>query len=327
MISVPEHISRRFVYVDCGARGEAHHPFLSAYPQAQYIGFEADAEESARLQENFKHGRKIFPVGVGRKKQVLPFYITRNPACSSFIEPDHSFFGQFLDTNLDTEVQSVVDLPVVAMDEYLPKMGIFSVDFIELDTQGSELDILKGAEKLLNESVVGVMVEVEFSPIYKNQPLFADIDSFLRSHGFTLFDVSRHRYRRKAALRELPTRGHIVHGHSLYMRDFRLLSGSDCWEKSLKLAMVADFFGYWDYAYEIIQFLISLPECQAVETLVSILNKYEEVAAKKTKMYPVIQFANRLRLQKLLETIVRLSAKFVSAYQIETGASRKSWSD
>lgn len=95
MISIPERIIQSFIYVDCGARGENNHPFVSAFPGSQYIGFEADAAETDRIQINMKEGRKIFPVALGGQKADLPFYVTRNPACSSFLEPDQVFFPNF----------------------------------------------------------------------------------------------------------------------------------------------------------------------------------------------------------------------------------------
>lgn len=327
MISIPEKIASSFVYVDCGARGEENHPFLHAFPGAQYIGFEADAEESARVQAKLKNGRKIFPVAVGSTNETLPFYVTKNPACSSFLEPNPSFFGQFIDTAEDIEIRSVIKLPVVTLDEYLPKEGIRSIDFIELDTQGSELDILKGAEKFLRDSVLGLRIEVEFSPIYKDQPLFSDVDAFVRSCGFVLFDLSRHRYRRGSAPRTLATSGQLVYGHAYYMKDYRLISGPDAWLHILKLSMVADYFGAFDYAYEMVKYLASLPQHPEAKTFSAILGEYERASEKKTRIYPILRAANWLGLRKLLESLVRISAKFSSAYQIETSNGLRSWVD
>jgi Methyltransferase FkbM domain len=59
-------------------------------------------------------------------------------------------------------------------------------DVIKLDTQGSELDILKGAVKSL-QGTSFIDIEVEFNPIYKSQPLFSEVDMFLRAHGFVLW--------------------------------------------------------------------------------------------------------------------------------------------
>jgi len=52
-----------------------------------------------------------------------------------------------------------------------------------MDVQGGELLVLQGAEKRLKEVLV-IHTEVEFVSLYKDQPLFADIDNFLRARGF-----------------------------------------------------------------------------------------------------------------------------------------------
>jgi FkbM family methyltransferase len=327
MISIPDDIARSFIYVDCGARGEIHHPFLSAYPHAQYIGFEADAEESARVQANLQSGQRIFPVAVGRTNATLPFYVTKNPACSSFVEPDSGFFGQFLDSSDDLHILSTIDLPVVALDDYLPSAGVDTIDFIELDTQGSELDILEGAQNFLKCSVLGLRVEVEFAQIYKQQPLFSDIDPFIRSQGFMLFDLSRHRYRRKASPRELATNGQLLYGHAVYMKDYKNLSGPDAWIKTIKLIMISDFLGIRDYAFEMIEHLMKQSQQSEIEILAEIRREYEKFAAKRTRMFPLIQFADKIGLRRFLESIVRKCAIVVDAYRIETTIGRKSWSD
>ena len=52
-----------------------------------------------------------------------------------------------------------------------------------MDIQGSELKVLEYGVNVLNSAVL-VQVEVEFVEMYKDQPLFSDVDSFLRSQGF-----------------------------------------------------------------------------------------------------------------------------------------------
>ena len=46
-----------------------------------------------------------------------------------------------------------------------------------------------GDGELLNECLA-IEAEVMFSPLYIGQPLFSDIDTFLRQHGFTLWRLS-----------------------------------------------------------------------------------------------------------------------------------------
>jgi len=52
-----------------------------------------------------------------------------------------------------------------------------------LDTQGSELEILKGAVATL-KSCVGIETEVSFRQVYKDSDLFGDISLFLSEQGF-----------------------------------------------------------------------------------------------------------------------------------------------
>jgi len=48
-------------------------------------------------------------------------------------------------------------------------------------------------------NVVGIEVEVEFSELYEKQPLFNDVDNFIRDKGFELFDLRRGYWIRKVA--------------------------------------------------------------------------------------------------------------------------------
>ena len=85
------------------------------------------------------------------------------------------------------------------------------------------MEILSGAERLIASSVVGLQVEVEFGQMYIDQALFADVDRYLCNRGFYLLDLSRHRARRAAAPATIATRGQILWGHALYLRDSREL--------------------------------------------------------------------------------------------------------
>src|SRR5207245_10904604 len=59
---------------------------------------------------------------------------------------------------------------------------------IKLDTQGTEIDLLRGGEKCLRRSIFAVEAEVAFLPFYKNQALFTDVHNYLSGLGFQLMD-------------------------------------------------------------------------------------------------------------------------------------------
>ena len=244
-----------FIYVDCGARGEVSKPLLDVFANARYVGFEPDAEECSQLVQRAKDGYSYFPVAVGRDSETRMFYVTQNPACSSLLVPNQVFLDRFMECGPFFDVLETRRVETIALDTFLPGEGIHQVDFIELDTQGTELDILQGAENFLSSSVLGVQVEVEFSAMYQEQPLFADVDIYLRRFNFMLFDLSRYRLRRRTYPCNMRTRGQLLWGQAFYLKDYTALSRQDRKQKVIKLAIVASFLGFHDYALEIVDFL------------------------------------------------------------------------
>ena len=77
-----------------------------------------------------------------------------------------------------------VDVDQVRLDGILDQ----DIDVLKLDLQGYELDALKGCEKLLPR-IKAITTEVEFVPLYEGQPLFADIDIYLRARGFRFLNL------------------------------------------------------------------------------------------------------------------------------------------
>ena len=97
---------------------------------------------------------------------------------------------------------------------------VINPDFVKLDTQGTELYILKGMQHTLTRSIFGVEVEVEFIEMYLDQPLFNKVDSFMRERGFHLFDLKKYYWQRKCGIGfDGNHKGQLVHGDALYFRN------------------------------------------------------------------------------------------------------------
>jgi hypothetical protein len=75
---------------------------------------------------------------------------------------------------------------ITTLDTWLSESSLEAVHVLKLDTQGSELGVLEGAQQALGDVRV-LEIEVELNPIYAGQPLFGDVDHFLRDRGFVLW--------------------------------------------------------------------------------------------------------------------------------------------
>jgi hypothetical protein len=63
-------------------------------------------------------------------------------------------------------------------------------DFLKLDVQGYEIEVLKGAEYLLEERCVeAIMMEVSLLEINEGAPLFADVCQYMDRHSYQLYDI------------------------------------------------------------------------------------------------------------------------------------------
>jgi hypothetical protein len=157
-------------------------------------------------------------------------------------------------------VDYTIEIETTTLDSYCQKEGIQTIDFLQIDVQGADLHILEGASQLLQRSVLAVQTEVEFSPLYVNQPLFSDVDFFMRKNKFSLFDlIGLSRYPRANSPIYSPNRnGQLLWADALYFRDLikeDMTSSFQTPSNILKLACIADVLDFPDYALELLEYL------------------------------------------------------------------------
>lgn len=257
---------RPFVVVDVGARGGFSERWSVFGDQIEYVGFEPDAEECERVNAASTNPRaRVYPFALHRDKGTHPFYVAKFPNASGFYPIDPTMVKGF-PISEPLSVDHVTQLKTTDFDSFAGEHGIGYVDFMKLDTEGSELDILEGAARTLNGSVLGVSSEALFTPWHTDQRVFADLDGFLRSNGFVLYDLPMLKFARSALPSTLTAinpatavadYGQVIVGDALYLRDAvrDIESGrSERWDEIAILKMVC--------LYE----LFYLPDC-AIELL------------------------------------------------------------
>lgn len=201
-----------------GADTETYSRLLRALP-CEVIGFEPIEKECRKLQAMNRAGHTYLPYFVG-DGSVGTFHETAAPYCSSLLEPNMPMVEAFQSL---AEYQSVVatrEAATTRLDDIPETQG---ADFIKLDVQGGELMVLSGAKDRLRTALV-VQTEVEFLPLYKDQPLYGDIDQFLREQGFLLHKFESGAGRVFAAMQAPPgmepVPSQFLWADAIFVRDF-----------------------------------------------------------------------------------------------------------
>lgn len=201
----------RLGLVDVGAAGEIQQRWEPLAEFLHYTGFEPDhrSREALMRKPQACAEYQILPTVLWSTPGSIPYNLCRKPMCSSVLEPNSGLLARFPEANR-YEVIERHHFHAVRMDD----LDVARADFVKLDTQGAELQILRGAEHTLGRSL-GVEIEVEFQRIYEGQPLFGAIAEFMEQQGFEFIDfVSLIRWERRA----FSGYGQMAFGDALFLR-------------------------------------------------------------------------------------------------------------
>lgn len=319
------------VYVMCGARGESNHRLMRALPQTRFIGFEPDPVEHARLTAHPLPGYRYFATAVGGREARRTLYVTHNPACSSLLRPDHGLVERFQGCAEDLAVERETTIDVVSLDSFLPRNGVERVDFLDLDTQGTELEILQGASRFLSASVVGLKCEVEFCRLYQDQPLFGDVDAYLRSLGFVLFDLQRSRYRRTNFPPRALTRGQLLWGDAIFLRNHAWFSARSSKPALFRLCLLAAHLQFHDYALEVLESLLR-GEAGALtpeesEGLTRAREQYLKDLARSARWMEFVSGLEAVGLGRPLKFLGRLAVQAGERLRKDRAMTEYNWTD
>lgn len=251
--------------LDVGARGGPLEELAVLGPFTRLFLVEPDAGEAealGRTLESEKLWRSvvIIPEALGSAPGEARLNITRQPGLSSLLEPDrerlNTYYppaGQKNFSLRDWEVTRQKQVTVISLDEVARRYHTGELAFIKLDTQGTELDILRSGKTLVLPGVVAVYVEAEFVGLYRGQTLFGELNQFLESFGFRLVDVKRSSARRQVVPRAAYSKRELLYAHALYFRDRTAEGGNLSVAQKRRLAALAVAFEYFDYAIYLAQ--------------------------------------------------------------------------
>ena len=301
-----------------GRNGTGDFPSLKAF-EKDFINVMYDADSSCadQIEEYWSENEGstiVLPWCLSDSLGSCNFNINYDPYSSSIYKFNEEYSDFFYVKEFEYDyhmgdvarTMEIIKLPTITLDNIVLEKEIAPPpDFLSIDTQGSELNILKGSKLLLENNVLAIKVEVEFHPLYLNQPLFGDIASFLSGYGFILADLNLFQRKNHSSSRlgfrgvGLPT-----DGEALFLKDPHKILKADA-ERNLKLKkliFLSTSFNQFDLASQCIYM-------ESTTELASSLNP------------TWLNFVNELSYE-VMQLPIRKRAKFSDYYSYEDSKKR-----
>lgn len=232
-----------FTLVDLGCAGGIDQVWRQFGHRLRAIGIDPNVDEIKRLREAETLPGVRYVAGYAGLPEDHPFrrakgelgHWSRNPwsrlstaKSIELLRKKELTSQQRTDANLWNDVDLAEKAQTLFVPEYLHRNNINSVDFLKIDVDGQDFDILNSFDTALGSlGVLGAGLEVNFfGSELPTDHTFHNTDRFMKAHGFELFSLSVRHYSMAAlparyvySLPAQTVQGRIIQGDALYFRD------------------------------------------------------------------------------------------------------------
>jgi FkbM family methyltransferase len=201
------------VLVDVGASGEPPPVWREIAAYSTYVGFDPDLREIHVDRLSQYRASVIINAAVTERADVdvVPFYLTASPFCSTTLDPNPPATAHWLE-GPKFVVEAKTALRATTLDSVLKQRQLATVDWIKLDTQGTDLRLINSLASDVLSKVMAIDTEPGLIEIYQGEDLFVDVHRDLTKKGFWLSNIHTGGFirMRNATLRTLPKRDTTV---------------------------------------------------------------------------------------------------------------------
>lgn len=177
-------------FVDAGAcRGDFSAMLAASFPDATIHAFEPDPDQARGLRERFIGARSIhvWNAALHADANGAKLRVHVDPGTSSLLERVEGMRRYYHSSDRVVETISVA---TQTLDDFIDENAPSGITLLKLDTQGSELAILRAARRALaSASIDAIYTEFFVVPHYAGAPLLGDLIGFLGQFGYSLFDL------------------------------------------------------------------------------------------------------------------------------------------
>jgi len=253
--------ARPLGFIDVGARGGIHPLVEPLAENTAVLAFELDEAECTRLRESSHESPysaiQILPLALAGHEGTGTLHRFAAPVADS-LRPENPAIVQRYNIH-SLQRKGTTTIPTTTLDKVLfgwKDMGNTFGEFIKLDAQGIEWEVLNGAEKTLSKRTVAILVEVNFVRFYSEQKLFSEIEMSLRERGFHFYGFQGLHSRSCKRLNKMVEAGRerVFWADAVFFKD---PLANDARQKPLSdrskyvLFTCALLTGYYDFALEL----------------------------------------------------------------------------
>jgi len=243
----------KIVIADIGSTGGLDSKWQPIHNYLMVYAFDPDERAFNRQNNNLE----VINTALWSSQAILKIYLTKFPSASSVFEPNTLILNKFLNYDCH-EVIGLEEIKAKTLDQALTK--VTNIDFIKVDAEGADLQILLGANKFLESTVIGIQTEVQYIERNIGSPFFSDIDPEIRGYGFWLMELKNQSWIRRSNIFNAQSVPQLIWGDAVYMisceeatKRSRNLNQDDRKLLLKKIIVLAATLKFYDYAFEMIK--------------------------------------------------------------------------
>jgi 2-O-methyltransferase len=176
--------------IECGAcEGFDTVSMSQIWPNGKIYSFEPVPYLFSELKNRTKNSSNvhIYELALGDFCGKSAFYLSKHlngsiAGSSSLLPPK-----EHLTRNTAVTFDDIIEVDVITLDKWASDNNVDHIDFMWLDMQGYELNMLKVSNLAKNAKVI--YLEVEFAELYAGQYLYKDVLEWMIANNFELAAV------------------------------------------------------------------------------------------------------------------------------------------
>ncbi len=148
--------------------------------------FEPNKNLYLKLTNNLNFKNKFINMyGLGAKVEKSFFYIHEKDTKSSFLKVHKNYF-------LDNKKYKIFKSfsKIDTLDNYVKKNKLKAIDFLKIDTQGFNEEVIKGAKNSLKKNIIKIIyTEITLGEKYSKSENFINFENYLIKNNYRLFGI------------------------------------------------------------------------------------------------------------------------------------------